>query len=310
MYELGELEVILGPDGRAFPLGDGAARAVLFIGGRGAPPLTYHTVRGYRQASETVVTWTLGPRTLGVTITWTVASRSEYWRARATLMAALRPNQGGPLRLRHIRPDGTQREIEAYPDSAPVFEDESGWETLEERLTFICYDPTFYDPQPRAATFNAVVQEQLVFPIAFPITFGDPERLGDQVAVTYEGDWPAWPLIEATGPYDWLRVVNRSTGAVVKLGQPLGAGETRHLDLTPGRQTLTDGEGVNRFDELVLPDSDLVAFNLRPAGQPWGDSPYEGVPEGVNLLRVEAAGQVVGQTSVTISYQPRYLSVA
>ena len=309
MYELGELEAILSPDGRAFLLGDGAARAVLSVGGRGAPPIEYHTVRGYRQASETVVAWTPRPRTLSLTLAWTVSSRSEYWAARARLMNALRPNQGGPLRLRHIRPDGTQREIQAYPDSTPVFDDESAWETLEERLTFTCYDPTFYDPTPRTLTFTAALQPYLAFPLAFPISFGDGLRLGDEVSVTYEGDWPAWPVIQASGPYTWLRLVNRTTGAVVKLGQPLGAGETRTLDLTPGRQSLTDGHGVSRFDELVLPDSDLTAFNLRPAGQPWGDSPYEGVPGGVNVLRVEAAGQVVGQTGVTITYHPRYLSV-
>lgn len=309
MYELGELEAILTPDGRTFVLGDGAARAILSIGGRGAPPVTYHTARGYRQHAATVVGWTLEPRTLTVTLTWAVTSRAEYWAARAALMAALRPNQGGPLRLRHVRPDGTQREIEAYPDSTPVFDDESAWETVEERLTFTCYDPTFYDPTPRTLTFSAVAQDRLVFPIAFPISFGDFDRLGEEVAVTYEGDWPAWPLIQAVGPYTTLTVVNKTTGARVKLGQPVGAGQTRTLDLTPGRQSLTDGDGVSRFAELVLPDSDLAAFNLRPAGRPWGDSPYEGVPGGVNVLRVEAAGQVVGQTGVTMSYCPRYLSV-
>lgn len=309
MYELGELEAIISPDGRAFVLGDGAARAVLSVGGRGAPPVEYHTVRGYRQPSETVVGWTLRPRALSVTIAWAVGDRGEYWAARAQLLDVLRPNQGGPLRLRHIRPDGTQREIEVYPDSVPVFDDESAWETLEERLSFTCYDPTFYDPTPRTLTFQAAPQSQLVFPITFPLAFGDADRLGDEVSVTYEGNWPAWPVIQAQGPYTSLTVINKTTGARVKLGQPLGAGQTRTLDLTPGRQTLTDEAGGSRFDELVLPDSDLTAFNLRPAGQPWGDSPYEGVPGGVNVLRVEAAGQVAGQTHVTITYYPRYLGV-
>lgn len=309
MYELGELEAILTPDGRTFLLGDGAARAVLSVGGRGAPPLTYHTVRGYRQHSATVVGWTLEPRTLTVTLAWAVTSRADYWAARAELMRVLRPNQGGPLRLRHVRSDGTQREIEAYPDSTPVFDDESAWETVEERLTFTCYDPTFYDPVPRTVTFTAALQDRLTFPLAFPISFGDANRLGDEVSLTYEGDWPAWPRLQAVGPYTTLTILNKTTGARIKLGQPLAAGQTRTLDLTPGRQLITDGDGVSRFDELVLPDSDLAAFNLRPAGQPWGDSPHEGVPDGVNVLRVEATDQVIGQTQVTITYHPRYLSV-
>ncbi len=310
MYELGELEAIIAPDGEVFVLGDGAARAVLALGGRGAPAVEYQTVRGYRQASETVVEWTLQPRSISALISWASTTRDAYWGARAELMRVMRPNQGGPLRLRHVRADGTQRDVEAYPDSTPVFEDDYAWETFEERLAFICYDPVFYDPFEQVLTFISQAMTELVFPIEFPIIFGDSRRLGDEVAVDYPGDWPAYPVIQATGPYTTLAIVNQTTGARVRLGQPVVAGETRTVDLTLGKQRIVDGAGTNRFHELVLPDSDLVAFNLRPAGQPLGDSPHEGVPDGLNVLRVEAAGQVPGQTTVSIAYQPRYLSVA
>lgn len=310
MYELGELEAIIAPDGEVFVLGDGAARAVLALGGRGAPAVEYQTVRGYRQASETVVEWTLQPRSISALISWTSASRDDYWRARAELMRVMRPNQGGPLRLRHVRADGTQRDVEAYPDSTPVFEDDYAWETFEERLAFICYDPVFTDPFEQTIMFVSAAMTELVFPLEFPIAFGDSLRLGDEVTVAYPGDWPAYPVIQATGPYTTLAIVNQTTGVKVKLGQPVVAGETRTIDLTPGKQRIVDGAGANRFHELVLPDSDLVAFNLRPAGLPLGDSPHEGVPDGANVLRVEAKGHVAGQTQVTITYQPRYLSVA
>jgi len=310
MYELGELEAIIAPDGEVFVLGDGAARAVLALGGRGAPAVEYQTVRGYRQASETVVEWTLQPRSISALISWASTTRDEYWRARAELTRIMRPNQGGPLRLRHVRADGTQRDIEAYPDSTPVFEDDYAWETFEERLAFICYDPVFYDPFEQTIVFASSPMADLAFPVEFPIQFGDSLRLGDEVAVAYPGDWPAYPRIDVTGPYTTLAIVNLTTGARVKLGQPVVAGETRTIDLAPGKQRIVDGAGANRFHELVLPDSDLVAFNLRPAGLPLGDSPHEGVPGGVNVLRVEAAGQVAGQTQVTVTYQPRYLSVA
>src|SRR5690606_30757711 len=166
------------------------------------------------------------------------------------------------------------------------------------------------DPFEQVLTFSSAPMDDLTFPVEFPIQFGDSLRLGDELAVDYPGDWPAYPRIDVTGPYTTLAIVNRTTGARVKLGQPIVAGETRHIDLTPGEQRIVDGAGANRFHELVLPDSDLVAFNLRPAGLPLGDSPHEGVPYGANVLRVEAAGQVAGQTQVTVTYQPRYLSVA
>jgi len=310
MYELGELEAIIAPDGEIFALGDGAARAVLAMGGRGAPAVEYQTVRGYRQASETVVDWTLQPRSISVLISWESRKRDDYWRARAELQRIMRPNQGGLLRLRHVRADGAQRDIEAYPDSTPVFEDDYNWEMFEERLTFICYDPVFFDPFEQTVTFASAVMDELAFPVEFPIVFGDSVLVGNETTVAYPGDWPAYPVIQATGPYTSLTVINRTTGARVKLGQPILTGETRHITLTPGKQAVVDGAGANRFHELVLPDSDLVGFNLRPAGLPLGDSPHEGVPGGANVLRVEAAGQVPGQTQVTVTYQPRYLSVA
>ena len=184
MYELGELEAILAPDGEIFALGDGAARAVLAIGGRGAPAVEYQTMRGYRQASETVVDWTLQPRTVSALISWASVSRDAYWAARAELQRVMRPNQGGPLRLRHVRADGTQRDIEAYPDSTPVFEDDFNWEMFEERLAFICYDPVFYDPFEQVLTFSSAPMDDLTFPVKFPITFGDSRRLGDEVTVS------------------------------------------------------------------------------------------------------------------------------
>ena len=304
MYELGELEAIIAPDGEIFALGDGAARAVLAMGGRGAPAVEYQTVRGYRQASETVVDWTLQPRSISVLISW--ALTATLLAARAVTAVMRRTRAAAPA---HVGRTGAARH-QAHPDSTPVFEDDFNWEMFEERLAFICYDPVFYDPFEQVVTFTSQAMTELVFPVAFPVQFGDSRRLGDEVTVSYEGDWPAYPRIDVTGPYTTLAIVNRTTGARVKLGQPVVAGETRHIDLAPGKQRIVDGAGTNRFHELVLPDSDLVAFNLRPAGLPLGDSPHEGVPGGANVLRVEAAGQVAGQTEVTITYQPRYLSVA
>ena len=111
---------------------------------------------------------------------------------------------------------------------------------------------------------------------------------------------------QATGAH--LRRGPFQVGERIQLTDPKGRLHT--ITLTPGKQAVVDGAGANRFHELVLPDSDLVGFNLRPAGLPLGDSPHEGVPGGANVLRVEAAGQVPGQTQVTVTYQPRYLSVA
>lgn len=469
MYDVWEAESIIRPDGEEFALNDGARRTVISITGRGAAGVEYVTVRGYQAQTENVLSWLLQPRAVGLELTWAVEDRDAYWQARQQLQAFLRPNLGGALCLRHVRSDGTRRDLYVYPDSTPEFDD-LDFPQIDAALHFIAYDPTFYDPTAHVLTLTAAGLKTLYFPWIFdvptsnyvtngdfsndttgwtavncaiyvtsgvlyvntsagtwpadvyreidypvrpgdamriaarlgnssfdnryvdlrlrtaggqviasqsytvgplqPLTevsftfevedyaeglvveihhtagptsgrlqvddvsvtvtalpdnvhgivFGDEWVIGDPQTIQYTGEFAAYPRIEATGPYTRLTITNDATGKRIRLGQPIAAGETRYIILTPGAQTITrqdpdtltaaERAADSRFDELLLPDSDLVGFNIRPAGIPWGNSPYEGVPDGVNVLRVEAEGHDAATTQVVIRYLDRFLSVA
>lgn len=318
-YELGEVESILTPAGDEYAFGDGGAKAVLDVGGRGLPAVEYQTLRGYQQQSETVVGWLLQPRQVTVTVAWDIEDRADYWAARRELRAFLRMNLGGPLTLMHYRADGTTRAIRVYPDTPAIFESEAQWASPQTPLPFVAYDPVFYDPTAVTLTMTKGLLSHLLFDSAAGgilfdsavggILFGDEVQVGLQ-SIAYEGDWAAYPTITINGPYDWVQITNQTTGKAIKLGQPVPSGGQRVITLTPGAQTIVDETGASRFDELVLPPSDLVGFNIRPRGTPYHDSPYEGVAGGINVIQATAGGAVVGSTAVTLVYYPRYLGIA
>lgn len=460
-YELGELEQIIRPDGAVYNLGDGSTRAVLLIGGRGAPAVQYLTARGFMQQSETVTGWLIQPRTLSAQIQWTDLDRDDYWLARRELMAFMRPNWGGDFTLLHTRSDGAQRAIKVRPDSTPVHEDDiTNWPNMAVALSWIAHDPTFYDPTAHMVTFLAAGLRELYFPLLFDvpsvnyvqygdmglgasfywtavngsftatagtgrltpsslpcsvyqanaelalrpgesvsvsidlgntspddktvevelgdslgnvehtetyvvtagsglithtfsfdvedahadfritvriiadaglmaylaidnvevtitalptaggIAFGDDSLIGEAQSITYTGEWATYPTIVITGPYTSLTLRNTTTGKAIKLGHPVAAGQTRTLTLTPGSPTVVDQAGVSKFSELVLPDTDLGGFNIRPAGIPANDNPYEGVTDGINVIQVEGEGFSEGVTQVVMTYYDRFVSVA
>lgn len=305
-HELGEIEQIITYDGEVFTLGDGFDQAVLTVGGRGMPGASYQTFQGYRQPFPAVRSYLLEPRSVSLTLFTLAGHRSDYWSARRRLVDALRMNRGGPLTLRHIRADGTARDLLCFPDSSPTWDDESEWEAWETEIALVAHNPLFQDAEQTIVRLDENAAA-LMFPITFPIAF---EGVFSPifVDVLYTGDFPAWPLVEVDGPYTTLRLINETTGAVVGLAAPIGLGEKRWLDLTPGRQSLVDGFGTSRWGELWMPDSVLMAFNLRPAGMPGLMPIYEGVPGGINRIKAVFTGRTEA-TACRLHYRQQYFGL-
>ena len=305
-YEQGEIEQIITYDGEVFTLGDGFDQAVLSVGGRGMPSASYQTYQGYRQPFAAVRGYLLETRSITLTLFTMAQRRADYWAARRALVQALRFNRGGTVTLRHIRADGTARDLLCFPDGSPDWGDESEWEGWETEIALVAHNPLFQDAEQATVRLDQDAAA-LTFPITFPIAFeGDFSPIF--IDVLYAGDFPAWPVVEVDGPYTTLRLINESTGAVVGLTGAVGLGEKRYLDLTPGRQTLVDQDGVSRWGELWMPDSVLMAFNLRPAGASGLTPIFEGVPGGVNRIKAIFTGRTEA-TACRIHYRQQYFSL-
>jgi len=302
-YDVQSLETF---DGQKITLANKAGDSLFAIsyGNYGAPPVEYLTRRGYKQDGSTVVDYTINDRSIIITFYQKDAcTRQQYWAYRAALIDFFRPNRGGALTLTIRESGGNKRSLKIYAAPgfvfAPSAPDESGW-LLEEPITFVAYDPIWYDPTTADVVLSGVAASQLVFPITFPIVFS-PDGTTYSTTITYVGNWKSYPIITLTGPYTSASIRNVSTGVSVVLFIAIGAGEQRIIDFTPGAQSVKDSSGNDQFGDLSpSPNSNLVDFNIRPDPEVAG---------GVNVFEITLVGGEIGTSAVTIAYHDRYFGI-
>lgn len=311
MFEIGEVEQIITPDGVVYALNNGLDRAVTEISGRGMAGVEYQAQQGYMQPFPVVTNWRLEARTVTLLLVFSSQTRPEYWAYREELLDQLRFNRGGTFTLRHIRADGTRRDLLARTVASPVFEsDLSGWPSVREEIILVAHDPLFKDPDYKIVADQYTVSKdpELEFPITFPIRFEPSLYYSITLNVAYKGTFATYPLLEVTGPYSQIVFQHKQTGVSVGLTVPIKAGQKRVIDLHPLTRSIVDGNGNDRWNELLLPDSNLTAFTLRPAGKAWENSPFEGVPDGLNEIVVTATDPKSG-TSATVLYQEQFVGL-
>lgn len=296
-----DVHVLTSYDGRKYTFPDGE-RVFKSYGNYGMPDVSYQTRKGYKQDGETVVDYTIGTRSIPIQLYWSGAcKRSTYWANRAALLDFLRPNRGGALTLEVRQSGGNRRALKVYPAPGPTFAptspDTNNWE-IDEGLSFIAYDPIWYNPAQASTTVSGTAASSLIFPITFPITFS-PDGTTYTSTITYAGTWKTYPVITLTGPYTSATIQNTSTNITVRMLTAVGIGQSRILTFTPGSQSIVDGSGVNKFSELS-DDSNIVDFNIRPSPEVSG---------GTNTIVVTLTGGVVGTSAVTIAYYTRYIGI-
>lgn len=141
-------------------------------------------------------------------------------------------------------------------------------------VRFRCESPFLYGSEPREAVFRQTSG-------GFRLPGGLPLRLGSQVfqmRVTNGGSAFAPCEVTVEGSGETPALVNRTTGAALRLTTPLPYGRRLTIRTDPAALavTLTDGQGSqeNAFGYLD-PLSSVAAFGLRP-----GENDIEYVPVG------------------------------
>lgn len=173
---------------------------------------------------------------------------------------------------------------------------EANW-NIDEEINLIAFNPIWQDTVVQSLAVAQAAQQNLVFPITFPITFGTNGLLL-VATINYPGTWYAYPKITLTGPYNFCTILNVQTGAQIVMSVPLITGQQRIISTTPGQMSIVDQNGVNYFAELG-PSSDLVDFNIR--GNPE-------VPNGINTFNIIMNGFAAG-SAASISYQNQYFAL-
>lgn len=190
------------------------------------------------------------------------------------------------------RPDGTHRQIDVLCTSGAeqTDEDESqnayqNWTTFA--LTFAGLDPFFVDAIPTHLGFGLPGTDVGIPPL-LPIKLGVSTVLGD-VTIRNNGDADAYPTWTIHGP-GTPTIRNNTTGRSFGLASALVTHEVVTVDTRPTRQSAIDGDGNDRWSDLVKADP----RDLWPL-----------VP-GVNHMSLEVLGSDAG-SRVDLSYTRRWL---
>ncbi|WP_333742704.1 phage distal tail protein [Streptomyces ardesiacus] len=231
-------------------------------------------------------------RAQGKTITlpiafWANDSRQAYKARRRKLINSLNPKRGvGTLTL--TEPDGATRSIGAYYTGG--LEGDESLDAAGERwcinaLTFGVPSP-YWTGDEVTHSFSAGSSAEF-FPI-LPVQVGDSQVLGE-VTVDNVGDDVAYPVWTIKGPATSITLTNHTTGQEIKLTRTISGTDAIVIDTRERRQTALLNGVTN-----LWPD-------LSDASELWP------LQEGENDLNLVVAGST-SATSVTLTYQPRYLA--
>jgi hypothetical protein len=158
-------------------------------------------------------------------------------------------------------------------------------------------NPTWYDVLESTVYLNAIVfGTPTPYPKPYPVPYG-AGSINNIVAITYLGSWATYPRIQCTGPATNLTIVD-GVGNIISFDDPIPSLETWTIDLSYGKKTVTDQNGVNKFGALSI-NSNMVE---------WGLFPDPTILNGVNSVSISATSTDTN-TQVILYYSARFIGV-
>ena len=205
------------------------------------------------------------------------ATREALYESREALCRVLSPD---------LAADGESRARLIYENdhgawwtwATPTGDVEWGARTMDAHtgvnVRFVCESPFFYGLEAREAVFRQT-RGGLRLPGKLPLKLGSQVF---QMRVTNAGSAFAPCVVTVEGNGETPALINRSTGAALRLTAPLPQGERLRVSTDPAALAVTltraDGSEENAFGYLD-PLSSVAAFGLRP-----GENDVEYVPVG------------------------------
>jgi hypothetical protein len=259
--------------------------------GFGLAPLHRITQRGPLQHGDSDIDFRLDPRIIQLPLVVEATTIDDGYTARAALMKIFSPSSGGGV-LR-ITTDSYDRAIQCKTLGGLDFNVEPGTGYHVRTVAQLrASDPTWYDPTPVSGGATPAVEgTPTPVPLTIPWTVG-AAAINSTLSITNAGTWRAFPIITAVGPITDLVITNTTTGDKIEVDGTIGSGSTWTFDLSYGRKTVFDQDGVNQISSITA-DSSLATWSLEP---------------GANSITV--TGTSTGSSSsVSIVYYTRYIGV-
>ena len=220
----------------------------------------------------------------------------------ADLLAILKPGDD-QIKLKWVLQDGvTVRQIDCICTEALAGSPEKAGFYQRVAAAFLAHDPTFYNPVMGNQAFGlgGIGADGMQVPLQIPWNIG-VDTLNENVVVTYEGSFPAHPIIRFNGPITSGKIVNNTTGETLFFsGITIAANDWYEVDTRYGHKTVVDKAGDNKIADLDEDTDDLATFHLHP------DS--ETAPGGDNSFTVTGTS-VTGATEVYMRWHDRYVGL-
>jgi hypothetical protein len=291
------------PDGFNFPGYSGVFFGLpVYLTGTvnfGMAPSHRITQRGPFQQGDSDIDFRLDPRIMSLPIVVPTSSIDEHFTYRNKLLDIFKPGNDKSV-VGVFYNDGVT-EIRRFIDvkilSSLTMDTDSKDFNIRGVIQLRADDPTWYDAFGYEATLTSpILGTPTPYPKPYEVPYGSA-GIGGITDVLYEGTWICYPVLTGVGPLTDLTMTD-GLGHVISFDTPIPAGTYVSIDLKFGVKTVTDQDGVNRFDWLDI-NSDLTNWALYP-------SPF--VVGGINTISVSATG-TDGDSSVSINWIPRYIGV-
>lgn len=301
-----EFTSYIASDGSVYRFNNGVDRWVWGFQGGGLAPVQYITQQGPFQHGQTVIDYRFQPRLFTLIHRRNGNCRADYWAHRRQILTQLTPSRQlfgefttGTLRKK-ISPTLSVDLKVLVSEGLNFDQRQNAWDewAIQDAIRFIAHDPFYYGTSTHEIEFGGTGDDELVFPITFPIVFGK-SFVDDTQVINYAGTFNAFPIITITGPAKGVTLTNLATNEMISLNYDVPTGVIVTINLSEGQKTASDNLGNNLIG-YITPNSDLATFSILP---------HPGAPNGVNTIRMTAANTQPGETRVVLSYQDKYVGV-
>lgn len=274
------------------------------LGNLGNPDIDYTTQKTFFQDGALVTNFVANPRPINFPLLGqidNIKTRTQFWDMRREILNFLSP-VNGPMRFQLTLDDHTVFELtNVYATNGlsmdgNTFSPSRNDGRIEETLRLTAFDPIWRtSPINSTGSITPTVDNQLIFPIEFPISFGASGAIFDQT-VTYSGSWRSYPKITIDGPYNTCVLTNKQNGAQISLIRSIAIGEQRIIDLTDPVSgfTVVDASGESKIGEINL-TTNFTQFYFAPD-----------VTNGIDGV---LNGGSAGNTRLTIEWYTKYLGI-
>jgi len=282
------------------------------VAGLMMPPMLHRTQAAPFQHGATWLATVLQPRDIILNWFSRTCDRRAMFDLRDAFSRVINPHLG-PFTWRTFLPDGRIRELRNV-----IYDSGLGTEleTVNEEpnffravTRFIAEDPVWWgDDHAQTEAPGVSTGIAFIFPLNpglagnrdfDTLEFGGGGSLASRTfSITYDGSWPAYPVIQILGPADDMLLTNNTTGEKLELDYEIADGETVTFDTRFGFKTVESDTAGNIVGYLTT-DSDLTTFHLEidPVAT-----------DGLNSFTL-SAGNTTASTRLTIRWEDRYLAI-